>query len=518
MSEFQLIVDGAKVATKDDFEVRNPSTGAIVGRAPAATMADLDRAVSAANGAFTKWKQKPDAERRALCHAAGKKIGEHAEELARLLTQEQGKPLNGMGSRFELGGVQAWTNYTADIALPVKVLQDNNEGRIELHRKAIGVVGSITPWNWPLIIATWHIIPAIAVGNTVVNASPYTPLSTLRMVEIINEVLPPGVVNCITGPDTLGAAMSAHRDIAKIAFTGSVRTGKKVMAGAAETLKRLTLELGGNDAGIVLPDADPKQIAEGLFWGGFINNGQTCAALKRLYVHDSIFDQVCGELTAFAKTIPVGDGLDEKSALGPVQNRMQFDKVARLIEAAKNGGGRVLLGGEAPAKGLFFPPTLIADLDNGNPLVDEEQFGPVLPIIRYADADEVIARANDNPHGLGGSGLVEGSTEGQKHRPAAAMRHSLDQQTRPDPAECPVRRSQKLRLWCRVRRRGSVRKHRNPGRVDLNRSRRVKIVPAQTRGSVSCDGSRGLYWRALLADLHHCRRNPRLRPRSPNAA
>ena len=404
MSEFQLVVDGEKTAAKDHFEVRNPSTGAIVGRAPTATVADLDRAVSAASDAFTKWKKKPDAERRALCHAVGKKIGEHAEELARLLTEEQGKPLNGMGSRFELGGIQAWTHYTADIALPVKVLQDNNEGRIELHRKPIGVVGSITPWNWPLIIATWHIIPAIAVGNTVVNKpSPYTPLSTLRMVEIMNEVLPQGVVNCITGPDTLGAAMSAHRDIAKIAFTGSARTGKKVMASAAETLKRLTLELGGNDAGIVLADADPKQIAEGLFWGAFINNGQTCAALKRLYVHDSIFDQVCSELTAVAKTIPVGDGLDENSALGPVQNRMQFDKVAQLIEAANSGGGRVLLGGEVPAKGLFFPPTLIADLDNGNPLVDEEQFGPVLPIIRYADVDEVIARANDNPHGLGGS-------------------------------------------------------------------------------------------------------------------
>ncbi len=404
MEQFELIIGGERVSTKEHFEVLNPSTGAVVGLAPIATPADLDRAISAAGSAFTKWSKLPQAERRSLCHAAGKKIGEHAEELARLLTQEQGKPLNGMGSRFELGGVQAWTHYTADIPMPVKVLQDNNEGRIELYRKPIGVVGSITPWNWPLIIATWHIIPAVVVGNTVVNKpSPFTPLSTLRMVEIINEVLPPGVVNCITGADALGAAISAHPDIGKVAFTGSVGTGKKVMASAAETLKRLTLELGGNDAGIVLPDADPKQIAQGLFWGAFINNGQTCAALKRLYVHDSIFDDVCSEVAAFAKTIPVGDGLDENSILGPVQNRMQFDKVARLTAAAKNAGGRLLLGGETYARGLFFPITLVADLDNGNPLVDEEQFGPVLPIIRYADVDEVIARANDNPHGLGGS-------------------------------------------------------------------------------------------------------------------
>lgn len=404
MNQFPLVIGGAKVPTPDHFEVRNPSTGTVAGLAPKASLADLDHAVAAAKKAFASWSKTPDAERRKLCHAAADKIKEHAEELARLLTQEQGKPLNGMGSRFELGGVQAWTHYTADIAVPVKVLQDNNEGRIELHRKPIGVVGSITPWNWPLIIATWHIIPAIAVGNTVVNKpSPYTPLSTLRMIEIMNEVLPPGVVNCVSGPDTIGAAMSSHPDIGKIAFTGSARTGKKVMASAAETLKRLTLELGGNDAGIVLPDVDAKQIAQGLFWGAFINNGQTCAALKRLYVHDDVYDKVCNELVAFAKTVPVGDGLKEDSILGPIQNRMQFDKVAHLVDTAKKGNGRVLLGGNAPDEGLFFPLTFIADLDNGDPLVDEEQFGPALPIIRYTDIDDVIGRANDNPNGLGGS-------------------------------------------------------------------------------------------------------------------
>jgi acyl-CoA reductase-like NAD-dependent aldehyde dehydrogenase len=175
------------------------------------------------------------------------------------------------------------------------------------------------------------------------------------------------------------------------------------MSSASRTLKRLTLELGGNDAGIVLPDADAMQIAEGLFWGAFINNGQTCAALKRLYVHDEIYDDVCDSLAAYARSVTVGDGLDEKSVLGPIQNRMQRDKVARLVEAAKSAGGRALVGGEANGRGLFFPLTLIADLDNGNPLVDEEQFGPALPIIRFSDIDEVIARANHNPNGLGGS-------------------------------------------------------------------------------------------------------------------
>ncbi|MFN3350582.1 aldehyde dehydrogenase family protein [Pseudorhodoplanes sp.] len=404
MQTYNLTIGGKSVPTKDHFEVRNPSTGEVVGLAPKATAADLDQAVEAAQNAFATWSKTSHEDRKKLIHAAAQKIADHAEEIARLITLEQGKPLNGLGSRFEMGGAGAWANYTAALDIPVKVIQDNNEGRIELHRRPIGVVGSITPWNWPVLIAIWHIIPAIRAGNTVVNKpSPYTPLSTLRMIELMNEVLPAGVVNGIAGEDSIGAAMSAHEGIGKIVFTGSASTGKKVMSSAANTLKRLTLELGGNDAGIVLPDVDPKEIAPGLFWGGFINNGQTCAALKRLYVHDSVYDAVCRELVAFAKTIPMGDGLKDDTQLGPVQNRMQYDKVARLVEAAKNGGGEVLMGGEPQKGSLFYPVTIIGGLDNGNPLVDEEQFGPALPIIRYSDVEEVIVRANDNPNGLGGS-------------------------------------------------------------------------------------------------------------------
>lgn len=404
MQKYPIVVGGRSIHTSDHFEVRNPATGEGVGLAPKASRAQLDDAIAAANAAFPSWSKLPDAERKNVCRAVTKKIGEHAEELARLLTMEQGKPLNGLGSRFELGGAQAWAGYTAELDIPVKVLQDNNEGRVELHRKPVGVVGSITPWNFPLMIAIWHIIPAIRTGNTVVNKpSPYTPLSTLRMIELMQQVLPPGVVSCVAGDDSLGAAMSEHEHVQKIAFTGSGATGRKVMSAAATTLKRLTLELGGNDAGIVLPDVDPRQIAEGLFWGAFINNGQTCAALKRLYVHEDVYDEVCDSLTGFARKVPVGDGLDEKNVLGPVQNSMQHGKVSRLVRAAKDAGGRVLLGGEEPDDGLFFPLTLIADLDNGNPLVDEEQFGPALPIIRYSNLDDAIAKANDNPNGLGGS-------------------------------------------------------------------------------------------------------------------
>ncbi|MFC3228659.1 aldehyde dehydrogenase family protein [Marinibaculum pumilum] len=405
MTEFTMTIGGEPIAAPATFAVLNPSTGAPAGHAPDCSTAQLDQAVAAADAAFQSWSRLPDEELRRYCEAVTAKIGAHAEELAVLVTREQGKPLNGLGSRFEMGGAGAWASFTAGLSLPMKVLQDSNEGRVELHRRPLGVVGSITPWNFPVMIAVWHILPALRTGNTVViKPSPYTPLATLRLVQLMNEVLPPGVVNSISAGDgetNIGAAMAAHPGIRKIVFTGSCATGKRVMMSAAETMKRLTLEMGGNDAAIVLPDVDAKAIAEGLFWGGFINNGQTCAAMKRLYVHDAVFDDVCQELAAFARTIPVGDGMDEGSILGPVQNRMQFDKVAGLVAGAK-GRGAVLLGGE-PGEGLFFPPTIIADLPEDDPLVQEEQFGPALPVIRFSDEEAALRAANDSPNGLGGS-------------------------------------------------------------------------------------------------------------------
>ena len=421
MKPLHLVINGKKVATERSFEVLNPANEKVAGLAPLAGKKDLDDAVKAAQTAFKKWREVPESERQTACLEIASKIEENAEELAHILTAEQGKPLNGLGSRWEIGGAMAWTQYTASLSLPIKVLQDNDDGRVELHRKPIGVVGSITPWNFPVMIAIWHIIPAVLSGNTVVSKpSPFTPLSTLRLVELMNEVLPKGVVNCITGKDELGAAMTVHEGIGKIVFTGSCATGQKIMANSAETMKRLTLELGGNDAGIVLPDVDPKQIAEGLFWGAFINSGQTCAALKRLYVHDDVYDSVCDELVDLAGQMKVGEGVHEDVVLGPIQNRKQFDIVDDLVQSAKSKG-RVLLGGDPKdiqkkmgGKGYFYPLTIIADLENGDPLVDEEQFGPVLPIIRYHRIDEAIEKANDNPNGLGGSVWSQDIEEARK--------------------------------------------------------------------------------------------------------
>ncbi|QDC10077.1 aldehyde dehydrogenase family protein [Oceanicola sp. D3] len=405
MTDYPMIIGGQKRMAASSFDVTDPATGDVAGQAPKGTLADLEDAVAAAKAAFPAYSALSDETRRDYCTQIAAAIEAETEALAELITRETGKPLQGLGSRFEVGGACGWAGYAASLSMAPEMIQDDNEGRVSMHRKPVGVVGSITPWNWPMLIAIWHIIPAVRSGNTiVVKPSPMAPLSTLRLIEIINGILPAGVVNVVTGPDEIGAAMSAHPDIAKMVFTGSSATGVKVMRSAADTLKKLTLELGGNDAGIVLPDVDPAEIAEGLFWGAFINTGQTCGALKRLYVHDDVYDAVCEALTKLVAAMPMGSGLDENHVLGPLQNRMQFDKVVALVEDAKAKGGRVLTGG-APSTGPgnFYPITLVADLDNGVPLVDEEQFGPALPIIRYSDVDEVIARANDNPNGLGGS-------------------------------------------------------------------------------------------------------------------
>ncbi len=399
------IIGGEQLAGSISLDVIDPATGKLAGTILSADEAQALAAVAAAKAAFPGWAARPLAERAAALGRCADILEAHAEDLARLLTSEQGKPLGGMGSRFELGGAAAWTRFTTGLGLPVETIQDDGESHVAVHRKPLGVVVSITPWNWPVMIAIWHIMPAMLAGNTVViKPSPLTPLSTLRVVALLQEALPPGVLNAVAGGDNLGPVLTSHPDVAKICFTGSTRTGSAVMASAAPTVKRLTLELGGNDAGIVLPDCDPAAIAEGLFWGAFINNGQTCAALKRLYVHDSLYDGVCDALTAYAANIKTGNGLEEDSLLGPIQNRMQFDKVTRLVEQARSDGGRVLCGGNpVGGDGYFHPVTLVADAARGMALVDEEQFGPALPIIRYTSLDDALEQANAVDVGLGGS-------------------------------------------------------------------------------------------------------------------
>ncbi|WP_284990614.1 aldehyde dehydrogenase family protein [Arthrobacter sp. efr-133-TYG-120] len=393
-------------STAKSRTIFDPATGEPVGEAPVHTLEDLEVAIRGAAAAQPAWAALGHEARSAALLKAADAVERSAEELAHLLSREQGKPLNGPNARFEVGGCAAWLRATAATPLDPETVVDDGETRAELHYRPIGVVGAIGPWNWPMLITVWQIAPALRMGNAVVvKPSEYTPLSVLALIKVINEELPEGLLSVVSGGRDVGARLAEHPAIGKVMFTGSTATGKAIIKSSADTVKRLTLELGGNDAGIVLPDADPKTIAEGLFWGAFINTGQTCAALKRLYVHDDIYDAVCDELTKVAAAMPMGVGLDENNVLGPLQNRQQFDIVARLVEAAKASGARVLLGGnpDTGQPGNFYPTTLVADIDNNNPLVAEEQFGPALPIIRYSAVDEAVAMANALDVGLGAS-------------------------------------------------------------------------------------------------------------------
>ncbi|MDR6639626.1 aldehyde dehydrogenase family protein [Paenarthrobacter nitroguajacolicus] len=406
METFDALLASIAPVAGESRALVNPATGGVVGWAPVHTVEDLEGAVTAAVAAQPAWAALGHEARSAYLLKAATAVERSAEELAQLLSREQGKPLNGPNARFEVGACVAWLRAAATTPVIPETLVNDGETRAELHYRPIGVVGAIGPWNWPMMITIWQIAPALRMGNAVVvKPSEYTPLSVLALAKVLNEELPEGLLTVISGGRDVGARLAEHPAIGKIMFTGSTATGKAIIRSSAETVKRLTLELGGNDAGIVLPDADPKAIAQDLFWGAFINTGQTCAALKRLYVHEDIYDAVCEELTVVAKAMPMGDGLDENNVLGPLQNKAQYDIVANLVQAAKDAGARVLIGGDPDSSqpGYFYPTTLVADIDNSNPLVAEEQFGPALPIIRYSTIDEAIENANGLDVALGAS-------------------------------------------------------------------------------------------------------------------
>jgi acyl-CoA reductase-like NAD-dependent aldehyde dehydrogenase len=406
MHTYDDLLDAVASAHHPAREVLDPATGEVIGRAPAGDASQLAPAIERARRAQPAWAALSDDDRCATLSRVADAVEESAEALALLLSREQGKPLNGPNARFEVGACVAWLRATAATPLPVETVVDDGETYAELHYRPIGLVGAITPWNWPMMIAIWQIAPALRMGNAVVaKPSEYTTLSGLALAAVMNEVLPDGVLTMITGDGAVGAALVADPAFGKIMFTGSTATGQRIVAASAPNLTRLTLELGGNDAGIVLPDVDPRAIAEDLFWGAFINTGQTCAALKRLYVHDDVYDAVVEALHEVAAAMPMGVGIDEANVLGPLQNRMQWSVVDRLVEAARDSGARIVMGGDPDrqAPGYFYPTTLVADIAPENPLVLEEQFGPALPIVRYRDVEEAIALANGVSVGLGAS-------------------------------------------------------------------------------------------------------------------
>ncbi|WP_332769082.1 aldehyde dehydrogenase family protein [Phenylobacterium sp.] len=402
MAQFKLLIDGRLEDGDSTMEVINPATEESVATCPRASKAQLDKAVAAAKTAFPAWRDTPIAERRAALVAMADVIQANAPELARLLTQEQGKPIE--AATGEVYGAAAFFRYFSTLDLPIKVLDDGPGRKVELRRRALGVVGAIVPWNFPMILMAFKVPAALLAGNTVVlKPAATTPLSTLRFAELVKDMVPPGVLNVIADANDLGGALTAHPDVNKISFTGSTETGKKVMAGAADALKRITLELGGNDAAIVLGDVNPEATAGKIFSAAFQNSGQVCIAVKRAYVHESIYDAVCDELARLADAAVVGEGLQQGVQMGPLQNKMQYEKVLGVIEDARKTG-KIIAGGLAPeGKGYFIRPTIVRDITDGTRLVDEEQFGPVLPVIKIRDGEDALARANASAYGLGGS-------------------------------------------------------------------------------------------------------------------
>ncbi|MFF1957489.1 aldehyde dehydrogenase family protein [Streptomyces sp. NPDC058220] len=394
---------GRASATRGErFAVLDPATGEAFDEAPHQQPDELDAVVERAHEAWLSWRADSLARSKALL-AAADAVEAAGTDLAPLLTREQGKPL--AESYAEIARAAARLRYFAELDPGPQKITDGRPVRSEVRWRPLGPVAAIVPWNFPLQLASAKFAPALAAGNTMVlKPSPFTPLATRLLGSVISTALPEDVLTIVTGHEPLGARLASHPGIRHVTFTGSIPTGRAVAEGAAASLARVTLELGGNDAAIVLDDVDVERIAERLFWAAFRNCGQVCMAVKRVYAPARLYSQVVEALAQRAKTVVVGAGLDPGSQLGPVNNAPQLARVERYTAQALADGARVAAGGHRLDRpGYFFAPTILADVPPASAVVTEEQFGPVLPVLPYRSLDEAVEAANDTGFGLGGS-------------------------------------------------------------------------------------------------------------------
>lgn len=401
--DYSMTINGEAVTSPETFEVMNPANGEPFASVPDCTEDQLDYAVKSAKVAFKSWRNVPIEERQAMVRKAGEVLMANAESLARLFTHEQGRPVD--AALQEIQGAAQWLQAVSMMTPPEHTIEDSGEQKISTRYVPLGVVCAIAPWNFPVTLAMWKVAPALVAGNTMVlKPSPFTPLCTLKIGELFRDIFPPGVLNIVTGGDRLGPWMTSHPGFAKISFTGSTATGKAVMSSAAGDLKRVTLELGGNDAAIVLPDVDLDEVAQKIFFGAFFNTAQICVATKRLYVHESIYDGLRDRLTAIAQAVKVGDGAEQGTVLGPIQNKRQYDRVMDLINDAKANDLTMIEGANVPdGGGYFIPVTIVDNPPEDSRVVQEEAFGPVLPMMKFSEIDEVVERANNSDYGLAGA-------------------------------------------------------------------------------------------------------------------
>ena len=410
----EMFIDGEFVSSLsgEAFPVENPATEQTIDEVPRAFAADADRAVRSASKAQDDWRFVPGIEKCEMLHTIARNIREHREELARLLTLEGGKPL--IENLDEVEWVAACFDYYAEIGRHEsgRVIPPVQRHQLNLVMKEpYGVVVCIVPWNYPLLLMSWKVAPALMAGNSVIiKPSEYTPLSTLLLAEVAFQELPAGVVNVITGyGQEAGEPLVAHEQTRVIAFTGSVATGKRIARLAAERVKKVNLELGGNDPFIVCDDVDLEVAARGAVWAAYLNMGQVCTSGERFYVFDSVADEFVDRFVEFTKALRIGDPMGPDVDLGPMISPQQRAKVEQKLDQVREMGARVLCGGKRPAtppRGYYFEPTVVVDVDHSMPLMREETFGPVAPIMKVKDIDEAIALANDSEYGLGANILT----------------------------------------------------------------------------------------------------------------
>ncbi|MGW7261424.1 aldehyde dehydrogenase family protein [Streptomyces sp. NPDC054834] len=384
------------------FAVVDPATGETFDEAPDQQSDELDAVVDRARRAWHGWRADPAARTTAL-RVAADAVERAGDDLARLLTREQGKPL--AESHTEVARTAARLRYFADLAPTTRRITDGRPVHSEIRWRPLGPVAAIVPWNFPLQLAAAKFAPALVAGNTMVlKPSPFTPLATRLLGSVLATALPDDVLTVVTGREPLGARLASHPGIRHVTFTGSVPTGRAVAEAAAASLARVTLELGGNDAAVLLDDVEVDRIADRLFWAAFRNCGQVCMAVKRVYAPARLHAEVVEALAQRAKTVAVGAGLDPDTRLGPVNNAPQLARVEQVTKQALADGARAAAGGHRlDGPGYFFAPTILTDVPPGSPVVTEEQFGPVLPVLPYRNLDEAVDAANDTGFGLGGS-------------------------------------------------------------------------------------------------------------------
>ncbi|HEX3802182.1 MAG TPA: aldehyde dehydrogenase family protein [Solirubrobacteraceae bacterium] len=397
------LVDGRIFRDGQTFSVDDPSTGRELAQCPEATIELVGAALKAAAAAQPGWTERPIEERRAVLREMADALEREADQVATVISAESGKHIS--QSSLELQGALIGLRYWAEFEIPVDVVRDDETERVTLERMPVGVVAAIVPWNSPIVLLAHKVGPALLPGNTiVVKPSPFTPLSALVVARIWKDIVPAGVVNIVAGGDDVGKTMVSHKATRMISFTGSIGAGMAIMESAAKDLKRVALELGGNDAAIVLDDVDLKQIAPRLYGHAFMWTGQICAAIKRLYVPREKFEETVQALAELAESERVGGPYEEGVTMGPLTTEQQLNRVKELVDDAVAAGAEVRAGGKPLDRdGWFYSPTILTGVGAGVRVVDEEQFGPVLPVIPYDDVDEAISQANDTDFGLGAS-------------------------------------------------------------------------------------------------------------------